>query len=85
MEEWLKNLSLSDKFKQIDIGQNKAAYRVFKQNCSDVVLQYTFPGSMRENSTIGLRKGFSIALWGEQAVALLFLVRGAIIAWWSLF
>ena len=32
-----KKLPLSDKFKQVDIGQNKAAYSMLKQNCSNVI------------------------------------------------
>lgn len=32
-----KKGSVYDKFKQIDRGQNKAAYKVLKENCSDVL------------------------------------------------
>ena len=62
-----KKLPLSDKFKQVDIGQNKAAYSMLKQNCSNVISWKSLGilEKMRKN-TVGPRIRVSIWLLGSR-------------------
>lgn len=84
---------LSDKFKQIDRGQNKTVFGVLKQNWSDVLLRNMyFLGAFLDFRkdwwklfSVGLGKDPQLDCCEEQAVSLLFLIGGTIITCWSLF